>query len=219
MVVSHLEPLDPRLGAAARATSVSSIAARTSAAPASVRPRRDSPATSTPNAPAKTGSIVMTTAARVGARWACAHVCTTNASAVAAIAVTATAPHTPASGGGASPPAAGAATAHNAVVVASWTTASPKASWEEDHSPRPTMWQANATAQPTVSSSPPPIDQPRSDIRASPTVASATATHAAAPTERRSSTPARSGVNTTNRPVMKPETDAGVVRSPTVCAT
>ena len=81
------------------------------------------------------------------------------------------------------------------------------------------MCSPNASAHSSVSASPPPIERPCNEIRARPTVASPTAAHVIASTRLRSNTPAHSGVKTTNRPVMNPETDAGVCCSPMVWAT
>src|SRR4051812_46032113 len=103
-----------------------------------MRPVSESPPTATPKMPAKTGSMVITTAARAGGRCACAQVWMKNATAVAAIAVSRTAPQTPASGGGASDDGA-AMTIDSTATVPSCTTASPAASYDEDHSPSPTM--------------------------------------------------------------------------------
>lgn len=73
------------------------------------------------------------------------------------------------------------------------------------------MCSAKKNAPATVSISPRPMASPCSEISPSPTVASTTATHTADGTRRRSTTAPISGVNTTNSPVTKPDTDAEAV--------
>ena len=81
------------------------------------------------------------------------------------------------------------------------------------------MCAPKSAAHPRVSSSPKPIAKPLRLIRANPNVASATPSHTAGPIGWRSTSQPISGVNTTNIPVMNPDTVAEVCSSPNVCST
>ena len=70
-----------------RTSSTAYMAASTSAPPTSIRQLRLSPPKATAKPAAKTGSRVMTMAARVALRWACAHVCDHKASTPANVAM------------------------------------------------------------------------------------------------------------------------------------
>lgn len=85
-----------------------------------------------------------------------------------------------------------------------------------DHSPRPTMCSPNSTAHTSVSSSPTLRAKPPSVISASPPPARRTASHTTGESLRRSSSQHSTGVKTTKRPVMNPDTAAGVCCRPIV---
>ena len=82
--ISDCDVRDLRLDLPARGTSSTiSIAASTSAPPSSIRSVADSPPSSTAKSAAKTGSMLMMIAVRVGGRWACAQVWPSSAAAPA----------------------------------------------------------------------------------------------------------------------------------------
>ena len=135
--------------------------------------------------------------------------------AVAASAVSRTAAHTPASGGGASD--CGAATTIESTATVRQL---------HHHQPgrvvrrRPLAEPDDVQREGDSAQQRQRLAARRSRTRAAravprPTVARTTASQVTAFTRRCSSTAAHSGVNTTNSPVMKPETDAGVCCRPT----
>lgn len=163
-------------------------------------------------------------AVRVAEICDCAQLCTTKASAVAAIAVPAIAAQVPVLVGRAGPCGRVAVSEHTA-TVRSWTVAKPNACSALDQRPRPTIWNAKTKADPSVSSSPapllaevaPPLTRLPSEMVANPAIASAVAVQTAFAGRRLSRAQITSGTNTTCRPVKKPETAAETSLSPKVC--
>ncbi len=156
-----------------------------------------SPATQ-PSSAAKTGSSRRISAARDGdtIRWA--HTIPQNATAVANTPVKAAAAH--ADAGMASPPVTALPARQATPTVVTCTQVRRMASWCSAVSPRITMWAANATAHPRVSTSPRPKDvsgPPVSSTR--PATARTRLTSVSGWGRRRRATNVMIGTNTTSR--------------------
>ena len=196
------------------------MAARISIAPNRLTPGSLSPWRVTPNSPAKAGSEARIRAVRAGGAWRWAYDCTQNASALAITAVMASADQSMPESGTARSPMSAAPTRQTTPQTPSWTVNRAPTACRRTPASVARMCAAKANAHPSASPSPSgcqPAPNPASS--ASPTAETPAPIHVARGTRARSTAAARSGVMTTNRPVMKPALAAVVCSRAAVCST
>ncbi|MEW5302245.1 MAG: hypothetical protein WDW36_005047 [Sanguina aurantia] len=119
--------------------------------------------------------------------------------------------------GGSTGPCGAVASRQTTAMATICTADMPNASPDRDHWPSPTMCRPYKRAEARVSHTPLFTDRPLSESRASPPVASSTASHTRPSILWRKSTVARIGVKTTYMPVTKPLTLGAISDRPQVC--